>query len=357
MTYVRTLNQVLVLLAMTVAAAWGAGAPETPDPGEPNPISIPGQPWAFDGFTITVPTDPGWYSTAKDGHYADLSKDYASAKAALVVETRKLEADVAGEQALLKLLQSEHAAIPDSGMKLLTYDAQAFAPKGALCARFSVDFEDARGNASMPAVLAVRGVGCVRPDAPRVVVTLRYAQRREVAEMLPELRQVGESFLESLRFLSSSSQQIYQARVAVRGDHPEQALELLRPLAEQGDVEAALFLGNIYLYGRGAEPDYTLARQWLEHAARAGRSEALYNLGAMYDKGIGTARDVNEAIRLFTLAADQRDAQAQLNLALLYLNGDGVKKDVPQAEAWLQRAAGNGNKRAEGILSVGKYRQ
>ena len=66
---------------------------------------------------------------------------------------------------------------------------------------------------------------------------------------------------------------------------------------------------------------------------------------------------MQQAIRLFTLAADQRDAQAQLNLALFYLNGDGVGKDVQQAEAWLQRAAGNGNKRAEGILSVGKYKQ
>ena len=236
-----------------------------------------------------MPTDAGWYSTAKDGHYADLAKDYASTKAALVVETQKLEENVAGEQALLKRLQSEQTALPDSGMKLLSYDAQAFAPKGVLCARFSVNFEDARANVSTPDVLAVRGVGCVRPDAPQVVVTLRYAQRRDVAEVLPELLQVGESFLDSLRFLASSSQQLYDARVAVRGDKPEQALELLKPLAEQGDVEAALFLGNIYLYGRGAEPDYALARRWLEHAARAGRSEALYNLGAMYDKAIGVA--------------------------------------------------------------------
>jgi TPR repeat protein len=68
-------------------------------------------------------------------------------------------------------------------------------------------------------------------------------------------------------------------------------------------------------------------------------------------------RDVAQAIKWFTLAADQRDAPAQLNIALFYLNGDGVAKDIGTAEQWLKRAAGNGNKRAQGILTLGKYKE
>jgi len=83
----------------------------------------------------------------------------------------------------------------------------------------------------------------------------------------------------------------------------------------------------------------------------------MYNLGAMYDKAVGMPRDVATAIKWFTLAADQRDAQAQLNIALLYLGGDGVPKDIATAELWLKRAAGNGNQRAEGILTHGKYKE
>jgi hypothetical protein len=62
-------------------------------------------------------------------------------------------------------------------------------------------------------------------------------------------------------------------------------------------------------------------------------------------------------MRWFGLAADQRDPQAQLNLALFYLRGDGVEKDINLAEQWLRRAAGNGSRRAQGILATGRYKQ
>jgi TPR repeat protein len=42
---------------------------------------------------------------------------------------------------------------------------------------------------------------------------------------------------------------------------------------------------------------------------------------------------------------------------LFYLNGDGVPKDIGIAEQWLKRAAGNGSKRAQGILTQGKYKE
>jgi hypothetical protein len=85
--------------------------------------------------------------------------------------------------------------------------------------------------------------------------------------------------------------------------------------------------------------------------------DALFNLGAIYDKGIGVARDVQQALHWFTLAADQRDPQAQLNLALIYINGAGVPRDIALGEQWLRRSAANGNKRAEGLLSIGTSRR
>jgi TPR repeat protein len=200
-------------------------------------------------------------------------------------------------------------------------------------------------------------VGCVRPDQPDVIVTLRYAQRTALAEVIPALQQKVSSFLDSLRFLPANSAVMQQARVAVRSEAPGEAVGLLLPIAAEGDGEAALFLGNIYLYGRGLPHDFPAARKWLGLAAQDGHAEAMYNIGAIYDKGLGVPRDVAEAIKWFTRAADQRDVQAQLNIALLYLNGDGVPKDIGLAEAWLKRAAGNGSKRAQGILSAGKYKE
>jgi len=345
-------------LLASCAAAIAAKPSEKAAEALRNPIQIPGAVWAFDGFLLNMPGDSGWYSTAKDGHYADLSKDFGNGlKAALVVESRRLEdGSIAKESELLQLIREDQTALPDPAMKLLDYSAEPFAPKGVLCTRFTVKFDDRRQTFDAPGVLLVRGVACVPPNQPQVVVSVRYAQRDANGEWSDAVRSSTEPVLESVRFVSRNDQAIQPARDAVRGEHPEQALAMLTPAAQEGDAEAALFLGNLYLYANGMQPDYVLARRWLEVAAKEGRTDALYNLGAMYDKGIGMERDVQQALHWFTLAADQRDNQAQLNLALIYINGKGVERDPVLGEQWLRRAAANGNKRAEGLLKVGASR-
>jgi hypothetical protein len=324
-----------------------------------NPVLVPGAAWAFDGFRVNVPGDEDWYSLAKDAQYGDLAKDLPSgAKLAAIVEARKLDAPVVGEQELLDHLRQEQTAPPDPArMKLVDYTAEPFAPKGMLCSRFAVKFDDRRASFPTPALLLVRGTACVRPDQPDVVVTLSYARRGPLDDLTPEVQKGVDLFVDSLRFLRSDPALMGQAGLAVRSETPQDAVALLTPAAADGDTEAALFLGNIYLYGHGVAHDFPAARKWLELAAQDGRAEAMFNLGAMYDKGLGTTRDVGQAIKWFTLAADQRDAPAQLNLALFYLNGDGVPKDIGIAEQWLKRAAGNGSKRAQGILTLGKYKE
>jgi len=355
-TFDGALAAALLMAAGTIALA--ATPQEKAAEARRNPIQVPGAVWAFDGFLVNVPNDSGWYSTAKDEHYADLSKDFPDGlKAAIVVEARKLEESVGKEEELLKRIQDEQTALPESGMKLLDYSSAAFAPKGVLCARFAVKFDDHRRNFAAPGTLLVRGLACVPPGQPDVIVSVRYAQRSADADLSAQLRAIADPVLDSLRFVPSNNRAISQAREAVRSEHPGDAVALLTPSAQEGDAEAALFLGNIYLYGRGVTPDYQAARRWLELASREGRVDALYNLGAMYDKGIGVERDLQQALHWFTLAADQRDAQAQLNLALIYINGNGVPRDVALGEQWLRRSAANGNKRAEGLLGVGTLRK
>jgi hypothetical protein len=351
----RSLTAALLLSA---AAAWAATPQDKGADAKRNPIQVPGTVWAFDGFLVSMPNDSGWYSTAKDWRYADLSKEFDDGmKAAIVVEARKLDEDVGKDEALLARLKEEQATVPDARMKLLDYSAEAFAPKAVQCARFTVKFDDQRPNFSAPGTLLVRGVACVPPNQPQMIVTVRYAQRASTADWSAQLRAIADPVVESLRFVPVNDPIMQQARDAVRGDRPAHAVELLTPLAQDSDAEAALFLGNIYLYGSGVPPDYQLARRWLELASREGRVDALYNLGAMYDKGIGVERDVQQALHWFTLAADQRDPQAQLNLALIYINGNGVARDEALGRQWLRRSAANGNKRAEGLLGQGGPRK
>jgi hypothetical protein len=348
--------------ALALAAALYAPALAQQRAVEPlaNPILAPGAPWSFDGFVVNAPADEGWASFSKDFKSAELGKKYDEVRsAAAVVDARRFPDDVVRAEDLLELTRREQSALPDPGaMALLEYEQEVFAPKGVLCVRSSARFEDRRAQYGQAGVLAVRGLSCARPDRPEIVVSLRFAERLAGGvDGEPQLASLAQAFLGSLRFVPPAGALVAQARDAVRNKRGTDAVNLLKPAADAGDAEAALFLGNIYLYGSGVPPDFEAARCYLELAAREGRVEALYNLGSIHDKAIGVPRDPQRAMRWFGLAADQRDAQAQLNLALFYLRGDGVDKDLSLAEQWLRRAAGNGSKRAQGILASGRYKQ
>ncbi len=328
--------------------------------GEPlaNPIQAPGAPWYFDSFIVDSPNEDGWASFSKDAKSAEMGKKYEDGHtAAAVVEAHKLREPVVSQEDLLVVDKQINGTSPDPVTKLADYQTEVITPKGLLCVRSVARFEDSREQIEQPGTLLVRGLTCVRPDRPEIVVGLRFAERVQAGAAAGGPDDVGERFLRSLRFTPISFDLISQARSAVGMKKGDEAVRLLQPAAEQGDGEAALFLGNILLYGSGTAEDLPGARKWLEIAARQGRVDAMYNLGAIYDKGIGTSRDASEAIKWFTLAADQRDPTSQLNLALFHLRGDGVEKSIPTAELWLQRSANNGNKRAQGILASGAYKK
>ena len=348
----RSLIPLLTLAVFPVLAA------EQPAGPLPNPISTAGAPWGFDGFVVNTPIDDGWSSLAKDSHYAELTKVFAGGiSASAIVDAHRVDNDVPGDTELLALLKATETQPPDpTSMKSAGYSAQSSAVDGASCARFLAKFEDRRPGYPAPGMLIVRGLSCVRPQVPDMVITLRYAQRSTATELTPESNKVIDAFLSSLRLSNSDPAVLRRARMAV-GQTPQESIDLLTPQAERGDGEAALLLGSMYLYGSGVPRDYAPARKWLGVAAKDGHSDALFNLGAIYDKALGVDRDTQQAIRWFTLAADQRDPDAQLNIALFYINGDGVPKDIPAAEQWLRRSAGNGNPRAQRIIAEGRYKQ
>ena len=79
----------------------------------------------------------------------------------------------------------------------------------------------------------------------------------------------------------------------------------LESAADQGDPEAQLELGLMYLYGRGVRVNYSKARVWLLKAAEQDDPDAQHELGLMYYYGRGVAVDRAEAYKWFKLAAEQ----------------------------------------------------
>jgi len=118
------------------------------------------------------------------------------------------------------------------------------------------------------------------------------------------------------------------------------ALELLRPLAEDGDARAESTLGLMYYRGgKGVQQDDRKALKWFRLAANQHDAVAEFNLGVMYADGQGVPQDNTEAENWYRQAADQGDARAEYNLGLWYARGLGGSPDYVRAHMWFNLAA------------------
>lgn len=134
---------------------------------------------------------------------------------------------------------------------------------------------------------------------------------------------------------------------AYKAGHYAQALKEWKPLAEQGNAEAELYLGSLYFHGYGVPQDYGLAAAWLRKAADQGNLKTENNLGAMYLSGVGVPQDYRQAAFWIRKAAEQGRPIAQEALGSLYERGLGVKKDYHEAAIWYRKAAKQGDQRAQ----------
>ena len=109
------------------------------------------------------------------------------------------------------------------------------------------------------------------------------------------------------------------------------ALQLLRPLAEQGFAKAQYDLGAMYSSGLGVARDYAEAVKWYRLAAAVGFAKAQYGLGTMYARGEGVPQDCAEGLKWYRLAADQGDVVSQADLGTIYFRGECTPRDYAEA--------------------------
>lgn len=123
---------------------------------------------------------------------------------------------------------------------------------------------------------------------------------------------------------------------------PEQVkagMQTLTSAAEQGDVEAELSLGRIYLAGMPTVPrDVTRAREHFLRAESSHHPSAAYFLGVMSQNGQGVRADPREAARWFEIAAERGSPDATFLLANAYRAGAGVPKDDKKALELYEKA-------------------
>lgn len=85
------------------------------------------------------------------------------------------------------------------------------------------------------------------------------------------------------------------------------ALKIWQEKADEGDIEAQTYVGEIYEKGLGTTPDYVLAAEWYGRAAKQGYARAQTNLGHLYEKGLGVEKDPKKALELYRKASGLGD--------------------------------------------------
>ena len=136
-------------------------------------------------------------------------------------------------------------------------------------------------------------------------------------------------------------------------EHRETFLQTMTRKAEEGNVDAQLSLGYMYLYGdadAGVTSDYEQAFKYYSMAAAQGDNIAINNLGSLYYSGVGTKRNPYKAAILFAKAADQG------NVDFLYLSGSGIQQDSTKAMNYFAKASSQGNLTAQFVMGYAYYK-
>jgi TPR repeat protein len=110
------------------------------------------------------------------------------------------------------------------------------------------------------------------------------------------------------------------------------AMQLLGPLAEQGNPEAEFRVAVMWQNGLGVAPSQGNAYRYMRHAAEQGHALAQHGLGFMYLEGECAEKDEAQAAEWFRKAVDQGLAGSMTTLAMMYQNGQGVEKDEAEAK-------------------------
>ena len=127
--------------------------------------------------------------------------------------------------------------------------------------------------------------------------------------------------------------------------------------AEEGNIDAQLTLGYMYLYGEsGVEKNYDKAFQYYNMAAQQNDSVAINNVGSLYFSGIGTEKSLSKAAQMFEKASALGNTEAAVNLSFIYLTKDSALNNPRAAVELLKSASEAGNPTAKFLLGYAYFK-
>ncbi|WP_324282060.1 tetratricopeptide repeat protein [Cyanobacterium aponinum UTEX 3222] len=93
-----------------------------------------------------------------------------------------------------------------------------------------------------------------------------------------------------------------QGAIAFADENYQKAMEIMLPLAKEGDIKAQLSVASMYFSGLGVKQDYEKAAQWYRYGAEKGHPIAQHSLAM----ALFSLENIEEAIE-YLLKADQQN--------------------------------------------------
>lgn len=116
------------------------------------------------------------------------------------------------------------------------------------------------------------------------------------------------------------------------------ALRLFTELAEAGDMDAAIDVGQYYFEGKGVAQDYAKAMTWWLRAFEKGHGMAYNNIAVLYRDGLGVPKNPQIAWGLLYIGhmrgLGPEDAVSRMNRNMEKLMAQMAPEDIYEACRW-----------------------
>lgn len=117
-------------------------------------------------------------------------------------------------------------------------------------------------------------------------------------------------------------------RIELAAGHYDKASHMLEVLAKNGDAEAQLKLGAVYVVPEWSGHDCAKGVQWIRMAAQQGSAEAQSFLGYMYTQGMCVEKSERRAKPWLEAAAKQGYQPAKVQLAFLTAGKNDLQPEL-----------------------------
>lgn len=147
-------------------------------------------------------------------------------------------------------------------------------------------------------------------------------------------------FVSGLLFSSTLLYSSYfsEAQKELQNNQIDNAIELYKISAREGNDEANFQLGKIYYLQKYKKRDLTKAYTYFKKASDYEHTKAKYNLAVIYSLKTFKKHSYKQSYKLFYDLAKQDYPKAQYKVGIYLLYGLGIEKDYSMAKSWLERS-------------------